>query len=88
MGVFSTKSFCFCLSLRTGGLALGCLYALMGILFTSRAAVQQIHNRKYYGEMIDLPDFAAEVGTNHKITIFYFNFYQILYWFCINKQVY
>lgn len=57
MGLLTTKSCCFCLSVRTGGLAWECLFVLNGIPMT----FELIHKR--------IPFFMPQTRTKNVLTI-------------------
>lgn len=74
MGLFTTKSCCICLSLRTGGIVLGTLVLLHGIIGTFQPIYEQIQHARYYRSMYreygdsyfrNAYSPVAQVGTNH-----------------------
>lgn len=72
MGLFTTKSCCFCLSVRTGGIAFGVLVLLQGILSTLVAIHEHTQYSRYYRSMYRdsySPNYAkafiVQLGTNY-----------------------
>lgn len=82
MGLLTTKSCCFCLNLRTGGLALGYLLALHAIIAISDAIYKYIQPRYHGYDRIGASEttkFAVQIGEHQQIishfTLNSFNFF-------------
>lgn len=65
MGLLTTKSCCFCLSLRTGSLALGYLFIFHGIIAISDAIYRYIqpgYHAYYHYFVSKTTKFAVQIG--------------------------